>query len=77
MKPLSRKIPNYKNYSSIIDIRDIIKKIEEKHGARLEAFVWEKIRVDFLIKYSFIKIRIDIVKKSTIIELQENNNEKR
>ena len=39
MKPLRRKIANYKNYSSIIGIRDIIKKIEEKHVAQLEVFV--------------------------------------
>ena len=60
MKPLSRKIANHKNYSSCIDMCDIIQKIEKEHGVELEAFVWNNIRHNFSIRYSFLKIIIYI-----------------
>lgn len=65
MKSLSRKIANYNNYSFYIDSRDIIQKIEKEHGVELEAFVWNNIRQNFSIRYSFLKIIIYITENES------------
>lgn len=70
MKPLSRKILNYKNYFSHICMSDIINKIEKEHGVELEAFVWKNMRHNFSIRYSFLKIIIDITEN----EAAKNKN---